>query len=313
MARFRQNHSRPAGSGKYMARLLVIIVAIFGLVLWGLQGFMKKEEQRETDSRPQSYRFEGDLSASERKYYIPVDNRKYIPESTVPSVHHNYFSLGYAEALEQSLWVCYELTKASIQVPNVERFDWYMSDEAVESGSAIYHDYSDRRYTRGHLAPAGDMAFNRLAMKESFLMSNMSPQIRNFNAGVWNELELTVRDWAYSYGKLAVCTGPVFLDDQIERIGRNRVGVPHAFYKAVIDVQSGTSIAFIIPHAVSELPLSSYAMTVDKLESEIGINLFSGYYKHSDQEARMESIVDMDYWPFKEGRFQARINKWNKD
>ena len=41
-------------------------------------------------------------------------------------------------------------------------------------------------------------------------MSNMSPQIRPFNNGIWRELEEQVRDWVYQNDKLKIVSGPIF-------------------------------------------------------------------------------------------------------
>ena len=313
MAKFRQNHSRGKGSTRHMFRLFIIVVSLTGFILWGLSKYMPEEVEKESSPRPQLYKFEGKRTKKENQFYIQPDKRLFLPKGTSePVTHHNYFSLAYNEDLESASWVCYELIKTSIQVPNVERSNWYMSDELITTGSAVYHDYSGSEYTRGHLAPAGDMAFNNLAMKESFVMSNMTPQLKNFNGGVWNELEQCVRDWAYEKDLLAVCTGPVFIDESIRYIGRNKVAVPHAFYKAILDIDTGEAISFLIPHAVTDLPLHEFAMSIDELESELGIDFFYNYFDNSIKESASESTVNLEMWPVKSGRYQARVNKWNK-
>lgn len=286
------------------------------MILFGLRYIMPKEETKETnertESRTQTYVLDKTLSTEERIFYINPDDRLFVINDGDDVIHHTYFSSEYDESKEQCRWACYELTKSSIVAPNVKRWDWYISDGLVESGSAEYHDYSGSHYSRGHIVPAGDMAFNELAMKESFVMSNMSPQVRNFNGGVWNELEQCVRDWAYDYDKIAVCSGPVFFDDQIDFIGRNKVAVPHAFYKVILDLSTNNSIGFIIPNRVTDLPLAEFATTVDEVEKETGLDFFSKYYKSKKEESDTESNYAMDSWRINEGRYIKRINNWNK-
>ena len=69
-------------------------------------------------------------------------------------------------------------------------------DPVVKTVSATPADYRNSGYDRGHLCPAGDMAFSEIAMSESFYMSNISPQVPSFNRGIWKTLEQKVRDWS---------------------------------------------------------------------------------------------------------------------
>ena len=314
MGKFRRSHTKSGNTGGYLVRIIFIAIVICGIILWASRSLMTEPPKMESkEARDNSYYFDGTLNKEELTFYTPKEDRLYLAKGTCDQItHHNYYSLSYHEDWEQSCWVCYELTKASLVKPNVDRSNWYMEDLKITSGSASYHDYSRSEYSRGHLAPAGDMAFNSLAMKESFLMSNMSPQIRNFNGGVWNELEQTVRDWAFDRGEIAVCSGPVFLDNNIKYIGPSKVAVPHAFYKACYDPVSNESVAFVIPNAVSEVPLKEYAMTVDELEDIVDIDLFGHYYKNSSSENESESKLELTKWPFKSSRYQTRINKWNR-
>ena len=86
-----------------------------------------------------------------------------------------------------------------------------MPDTAVKTGSAELKDYKGSGYDRGHLCPAGDMSFDSIAMRESFLMSNMSPQLPGFNRGIWNSLEQKIRNWGLL--RYAIYnSGPIFYD-----------------------------------------------------------------------------------------------------
>ena len=90
---------------------------------------------------------------------------------------------------EQAEWVYYSLSQSNLLAPKVPRFDYFNPDPKVKSKSAVHSDYSNSGYTRGHLVPAGDMSYDKQGMKECFYMSNMSPQPRVFNNGIWKELE----------------------------------------------------------------------------------------------------------------------------
>lgn len=57
----------------------------------------------------------------------------------------------------------------------VQRTNEFVDDIAITNGQSSSRDYWRSGYDRGHLAPAADMHWSTNAMKESFLMSNMSP------------------------------------------------------------------------------------------------------------------------------------------
>jgi endonuclease G, mitochondrial len=90
-------------------------------------------------------------------------------------------------------------------------------------------DYWGSGYDRGHLVPAGDMTRSELVMRESFLLSNMSPQVPAFNRGIWKVLEDKVRGLARRHKDIVVVTGALFLEDK-KFIGASWVGVPSHYY-----------------------------------------------------------------------------------
>ena len=102
----------------------------------------------------------------------------------------------------------------------------------IETGSAELDDYRRSGYDRGHLAPAADMAFDNLAMSESFYMSNMSPQNSKLNRGLWARLENRIRDWVRrGDGDAYVITAPI-LKKGLERIDSG-VSIPDFYYKII--------------------------------------------------------------------------------
>ena len=107
-------------------------------------------------------------------------------------VRHLGYTLCYDEKFEQAKWVAYRLTLAMCNSSDEERTDNFREDPAIKTGSAIPDDYKKTGYDRGHLCPAGDMGWSKQTMKESFLMSNMSPQLPKFNRGIWKNLETNV-------------------------------------------------------------------------------------------------------------------------
>ena len=238
------------------------------------------------------------------KETFPIDFDKtafnYLPTSnTNQLVQHTHFTLSYSEKDEQAEWVAYQLTLNELRNA-AERNDNFREDPKVLSGSATPDDYRRSGYDRGHLAPAGDMGFSEEAMSESFYMSNISPQDRAFNRGIWRTLETQTRDWAAESGSLYVVTGGV-LTEKIKVIGtKNKVSVPKYFYKVLLDLEESDvkAIAFLLPNEGSDAPLSQFVISIDSLESMTGIDFFPAL--PDDLEEKLESSVSLSGWKFNE-------------
>ena len=186
------------------------------------------------------------------------------------------FHLAYNEQFEQAAWVAYVLTRDEIESGTIERTDNFRSDTSIVTGSATLADYRGSGFDRGHLAPAGDMKWDQLAMSQSFLMSNMSPQLPAFNRGIWRKLETEVRNWALEKDSLYVITGPLFSPSD-SLIGKNGVGVPGYYFKVLVDLSppDHDMIAFLLPNSGSSEDLMQFAITVDSLEQLTAYDFFS--------------------------------------
>lgn len=313
MATLRNNHRPNQGkkSEGYVVRLAVFL--IFSVILIVVLGYSLSNSN--TDSgfvpapQPTAKTFKNTSGA------IPQTAAQLTPRGgNFENVHHTYYSLGYSEEHEQAAWVAYTLTAQSLYVPNVKRAKRFKYDPKVSTYSANHSDYSHSGYTRGHMAPAGDMAFNRQAMEETFYMSNMSPQIKQLNNGIWKELEETVRDWAIDYDELLIVTGPI-LSEANKQIGKkNKITVPEAFYKIILDAKGDKreGIAFVIPHRVCDERLEVFAKSIDTVEEMTGLDFFAERTDIVDLD-NLESTFNLKYWKFEENRYKDRVEKWNHE
>ena len=210
------------------------------------------------------------------------------------TLSHTYYTLSYSEADKQAEWVAYYLTPASINGPQ-KRSSKFLPDPFLSNplGSS---SYIKSGYDRGHLCPAADMKLNTTSMKESFYMSNMSPQVPSFNRGIWSKLEDKIRDWALEKKGLYVVTGPL-LNKNCGTVNQ-KITVPCAYYKMVFkQTKTGVeAIAFLLPNAGSTQPLKQFVVTIDYLETLTGIDFFASL--PDNQEAKFESIVLTNNWQF---------------
>lgn len=217
--------------------------------------------------------------------------------SAYSTVFHDYFVLGYSEQHEQAAWVAWELLPTHLSHANRKR-PYFEIDFKVPTGAAHWKNYKKSGFDRGHLCPAGDRRFSLEAYNQTFLTSNIAPQRSDFNAGVWNRLEIQTRAWCKYYGPLWIMTAGV-LENGLDEIGEEGVDVPKQFYKIIYRKSAmgkGIAIAFLIPHEESSANLKSFVVTIDELEKKTGINFFEALA--DDFENEMESKTNLADWKF---------------
>ncbi|MCB0638728.1 MAG: DNA/RNA non-specific endonuclease [Lewinella sp.] len=296
MAKFRTNHAQGSrGSGGMIVR-----VGLFGAIVGGLYALFQFFGGESTDTPPVD-------PYSAEAYFLPK-----VPRGA-ELIEHRGFALAYDEEAEQALWVANILTRDNLSKDWYDRQDNFRPDPAVSTGSATPDDYRGSGYDRGHLVPAADLAFDSVALSESFYMSNISPQARNFNKGIWRELEELTRDWAKRCQRLYVVTGPVLTETPKGYIGENEVAIPVAYYKVLLDLDEPEqkAIAFLIPNQVSFEPLYEFATSVDEVEEVTGLDFFPELMP-GDLEDQLEASFNLDLWEFSKQKFDQRINEWNQ-
>ena len=219
----------------------------------------------------------------------------YLPTSTTHSVYkHEGYTFSYAEEYEQSEWVAYLLQESDFSNANYER-PFFNQDPLVETKSADWRNYKNSGYNKGHLCPAGDRKKNFKLYEETFYTSNASPQLYDFNAGVWNRLEQKVRYWAGRYNGVYVVTGGVLSED-LKTIGKEDVAVPNYFYKVILTKDGTKMIGLLVPHKNSEKSLYEFVVPVDTIEKMTGIDFFPAL--NDDLENRLESNRETKGWSF---------------
>lgn len=191
-------------------------------------------------------------------------------------VHHKGYTTAFNAKRQTPDWVAYVLTAEETEGTQ-PRKDRFVPDPDIASCRVTTSDYKNSGYDRGHMAPAADMKWSRQSMEESFYLSNICPQNRNLNKGDWNDLEETVREWARRWGSLCVVCGPVSSDEPKEWIGDAPVAVPQRFFKVLLRREGNgyRAIGFLFANEAGSRPLDSYAVSVDRVERETGLDFFS--------------------------------------
>lgn len=273
--------------------LVILIIAVFLILLLLLKN--RQETPPSSERQPADTEAEPPAREDQPGTQETASTFDYLPHSADGEIiRHQHFTLSYIEKHEQAEWVAYRLTGEEVQGVE-ERSDDFREDPMVKTGSATLQDYYRSGYDRGHLAPAGDMKFSEEAMSESFLMSNMSPQAPEFNRGIWRLLEEQVRRWALQNGSLYVVTGPVF-NQRSRKIGENKVSVPKAYYKVLLDYTEPEikAIGFLLPNKGSDKDILTFAVPIDSVEKVTNIDFFPAL--PDAEENRLEMEVNVSDW-----------------
>ena len=111
----------------------------------------------------------------------------------------------------------------------------FVQDKRVPKPRPSTTDYTNSGYVRGHMVPSADMAFDKSAMKATFIMSNVAPMRQEFNNGVWKQIENQVRLAAAAYSGIVILTGVgIGQNDSITRISGN-IAIPIGFWKVIYE------------------------------------------------------------------------------
>ena len=197
------------------------------------------------------------------------------------------YVVGYSDTLGNPLWAAYRMQDmAKLPKPAVrpEKFEVDRRTAARVSPD----DYSGSGYDRGHLAPNFAIAsrFGAKAQRETFLMSNITPQLHSLNAGLWRELEMKIAtSYPARYGEVWVLTGPVFGPEP--RRLRRGVVVPDAFFLIVIDENEGRlrTLAWIVPQeAPTTANPANYLTSIDEIQRRTGLDFLSEIEDAAERE-----------------------------
>lgn len=189
--------------------------------------------------------------------------------------------------------VAYELTATMVDMAdapgheNRKNYN-YARDPKVKECPENW-EYRGSGYSRGHMAPAMDMRWDKTAMAQCFYMTNMCPQDTKLNNDHWRVLEEKVHRWAKRDKRLIVFTGPI-MGQNPKRIGKNKadIAVPDAFFKVLYAPDQGRAIAFIYPNQPCPGGIGKYAVSVAEVERRTGLTFSSAIPKRQCKVADWE-------------------------
>ena len=173
--------------------------------------------------------------------------------------------------------------------------------------------YPGKVYDRGHLVASHDRVFSQEANEQTFYMSNMTPQVKQFNQKYWVALERLVQDLGRNNSfadTLYIAKGGAINDPndfvEVLTVEGKKVPVPRHNYMALLKVKNGTysSIGFWLENkdygrAGKKEDMVKHAVTIAKLEELTGINFFHNL--PDAIEKRIESYYSFADWTLGSG------------
>lgn len=237
---------------------------------------------------------------------LPVPSR---PLTVLPSFHvdpvqfpNGAFRLGYDESLKNPVWTAY--VNFPVRQPYANSQADYTQDLRLEAPQVGKNDYTGiytggagvpNSYDRGHQVPRADISYRYtpVAGDDATMMSNLVPQISQFNQQTWQRLEEAIggnqggsTDGLTSFkGRVWVYTGSVFPDSPAwwnsAVTPGLKIAIPTACYKIVVSEPTAGQpkvLAILMPNAWglvnADATLTQYVTSVARIESLTGLNFF---------------------------------------
>ena len=208
------------------------------------------------------------------------------------------YSVGYDDALPSPRWSSYRVFP--YKDVHLERPSSFKSD--ARTGSRVMtSEYVRSGYDRGHLSPnyAISVCYGEEAQKETFLLSNIVPQLHALNAGLWKDMEQRImKRYVSRYGTVWVQVGPVFTATSEKKVGR--IPVPSSFWMVISEYEESAhgirAIAYLVPHEEKwrDAELTRYVVSIRRIEELTGLDFFPKLPKATQD--RLESTAAPRAW-----------------
>ena len=215
-------------------------------------------------------------------------NSVVLIHSTNDSYGVNY-SVEWDKNKKAQRWSCYQMNSIT-NAKNASRYrsndNQYPFDPLLPKSDYLSQDcFWESGFDHGHICPSADRLYSANANYQTFFLTNMQPQYRNFNGGEyspWYRLEIQLRSWANATTteNMYVVKGGTIEDDQIfpTKI-KGEMRIPKYFFVALLlkNAQGYKAVGFWMEHlsqyAKAE-PLATYAVNIRELEQKTDIDFF---------------------------------------
>lgn len=202
--------------------------------------------------------------ASPCDQFFPNEKEIVVPNTVV--LCNSFYATVYDDDLNANV---FSTEVAQARVVKALRKNDFRGDKRI-ADTPVPTDYTNSGYDRGHMVAAAN-SDDAIEMSDTFLMTNMTPQLPTVNRVAWKNLEERVRSLPFKW----VVTGAYYGYDpkcevNIMCIGKAKVPVPIFLYKAVF-FESGNVAVYIVDNVIPKSQIAT--MKLEELETKIGYKL----------------------------------------
>ena len=275
------------------------------------------------------------LIGNEAKAYQQRMEVPAVKDQSMLIVHSTTkYSVTYTEEWDKELraqrWAAYTITDMNA-VNNWNRNNWrgatwkgaYWDGDPFQEDSIIPHmyrtyasDHYNNGFDRGHIVNSQDRLMSQNANGQTFYLSNIHPQLKAFNAGIWLNMEKWVHDLGFNKQKrktLYVAKGgtitptasipnPLLTPEEINAMTRRScsIPVPRYFWMAILRLDNNNqyhAIAFWAEHKANEATdIKNYTISIDELEARTGIDFFPNLPDEVEDEVEADRNLNDWSW-----------------
>lgn len=227
------------------------------------------------------------------------------------------YIVGYSYLFRQPRWAMELIDPTNRRVEINDRLNNFRPDLRIpEQFRANMDDYvgkfDGKTYDRGHLISSADRRAVGIHNSETFLLSNMSPQVPEFNRGIWKKLEESVRELANEYVEVYSICGPLFeVGKKIAVIGQGdtKIPIPHGFFKSVLAEKEKGQLGlwtFAMRNEVMKGDMKDCLRTTTEVETWAGLPFWD--------RLRGKEILDLknkksEMWSLKKAKAAPKVVK----
>ncbi len=298
-------------SKKTVVGLIALLILVLAILLCSWAGQKITERLNEINPDVQKPSTDQPVSPSTdnsslNRSHLALGNPSGATENTSNPdnylLENDFYAVSYNRRKGIPNWVAWRLTKSDFG--ETARQNDFRPDERLPSNweKITPVDYSGSGFDRGHLCPSADRSNSIKANSETFLMTNMTPQTHDLNAGPWEKLESYSRSMARRNVMLYIIAGQYGDKGKI----KNKITVPTNFWKIIVVLPNNADVSSIDQNTrviAVDMPNSEgvqnenwrkFRTTVRQIEQRTNYNFFSNLPENARNSLKTKVDVRTD-------------------
>jgi len=217
------------------------------------------------------------LSASAQTVYY--EDAKSVGDFPETMAEHSSYVVSFNRTTKQPNWLSYSITKKQVSLSNKQApaKAVYAVDPVIKDGQLSSRDFVDSGYRLGSMVASSAMKVDAETYLESFYLCTMCPMDAKFYDQMWLPMQKKLLSWADTYGTLYVCSGPIFISDDLRTAGAKKTKVPNAFFVCVAQKRQNDmwyGCGMVLPNTCVRESLERCVFPIGAIGELTGIDFF---------------------------------------